>query len=285
MRELGIGIIDVSRGFNRLFQGKSWKVNKNTYERKPLALNAYYGVNWNNYGTKIGTGVANGVMGFGLLYGNPFYDKKREIMDFFRVTGNFNIGAGQPAVGSLEGFGLLFGRSKKTSEKSDKLLGIFHHYDYYDNKAYEIGAISFGAGWLYRHNTSKNSQFLSSVHLGIVPLGASKSNYVDTTGRERNYSYNGGLDTKLEISYSGKWGLFYAGYNFFWFHTYVGIAGNEYYGIFRPKVVINVNKNLGIGAQFLFAHKIGYYRDFPYVNGRAYQGMLLLQYKFGDITF
>ena len=85
--------------------------------RKPLALNAYYGVNWNNYGTKIGTGVANGVAGFGLLYGNPFYDKKREVMDFFRFSGNFNIGAGQPRIASLEGYGLLFGRSKTNFKK------------------------------------------------------------------------------------------------------------------------------------------------------------------------
>jgi hypothetical protein len=286
MRELGAGIFDLARGFNRLFQGKTWETNTNTYKREPLALNAYYGVNWNNYGTKIGTGVANGVAGFGLLYGNPFYDKKREVMDFFRFSGNFNIGAGQPPIASLEGYGLLFGRSKQTSKKSDNLFGMFHHYDYYSNKAYEIGAISFSAGWLNRFSTSKTSHILTAIHLGVVPLGGSKSNYVDTSGgKERNYSYSGGLDTKLEFSYSGKWGLIYAGYNLYWFHTYVGIKGNEFYGIIRPKVVINVTKNLGIGAQFLFAHKMGYYHDYPYVNGRAYQAMLLLQYKFGDITF
>jgi Domain of unknown function (DUF3943) len=285
MREIGIGIIDVSRGFNRLFQGKSWAVNKHKYNRKPLALNGYYGVNWNNYGTKIGTGIANGVAGFGLIYGNPFAEKKREIMDFFRLSGNFNIGAGQPFVGSLEGYGLLFGKSRKVSKKSDRLLGIFHHYDYYENKAYEIGAITFGVGLLKRTKTSESSNLLYSIHLGIVPLGASKSAYIDTTGQERNYSFNGGLNTKLELSYAAKWGLIYAGYNLFWFRTYVGISGNEYYGIFRPKIVINVSKNVGIGAQFLFAHKEGFYSDYPNVDGRAYQGMLLLQYKFGDIAF
>ena len=285
MREIGIGIIDVSRGFNRLFQGKSWAVNKNTYVREPLALNAYYGVNWNNYGTKIGTGIANGVAGFGLIYGDPFKGNKREIMDFFRVAGNFNFGAGQPAIGSLEGYGLLFGKVSKSSEKSDKLLGIFHHYDYFDNKAYEIGAVTFGIGMFNRHRTSKTSNLITTVNLGIMPLGASKSFYIDTTNQERNYSFNGGLNTKLELSYIGNWGLIYAGYNLYWYHTYVGIAGNELYGIFRPKVVINVTKNLGIGAQFLFAHKEGYYRDYENVSGRAYQGMLLLQYKFGDISF
>ena len=285
MREIGIGIIDISRGFNRLFQGKSWAVNKNTYAREPLALNAYYGVNWNNYGTKIGTGIANGVAGFGLIYGDPFKGKKREIMDFFRVAGNFNFGAGQPPIGSLEGYGLLFGKSKKTSKKTDKLQGIFHHYDYYDNKAYEIGAISFGVGWFNRYKTSESSRILATIHLGIIPLGASRSTYIDTTGQERDYSFNGGLDAKLEFSYSGKWGLIYAGYNLYWFSTYVGIAGNELYGLLRPKIVINVTKDLGIGAQFLFAHKEGYYKDYESINGRAYQGMLLLQYKFGDISF
>ena len=286
MRELGAGLIDLARGFNRLFQGKTWEVNQNTYSRKPLALNAYFGANWNNYGTKIGTGVANGVAGFGLLYGNPFYNKKREIMDFFRFQGSFNIGAGQPAIADLEGYALLFGKSKQTSKKSDKLFGMFHHYDYLSNKAYEIGAISFSAGWMNRFRTSKTSHILTAIHLGVIPLGGSKSSYIDTSGgQERNYNYSGGFDTKLEFSYSGKWGIVYAGYNLFWYYTYVGIKGNEFYGILRPKAVFNVTKNLGIGAQFLFAHKIGNYRDYPYVNGRAYQAMLLLQYKFGDISF
>ena len=207
-------------------------------------------------------------------------------MDFFRFTGNFNIGAGQPLIGSLEGYGLLFGKSKHTSKTKDKLFGMFHHYDYYENKAYEVGAISFSAGWLNRFRTSESSRIITAIHLGVVPLGGSKSNYIDTVGgQERNYSFSGGLDTKLEFSYSGAWGLLYADYNLFWFYTYVGIKGHEYYGIFRPKVVINITKNLGIGAQFLFAHKTGYYRSYPTVNGRAYQGMLLLQYKFGDINF
>src|SRR4030095_11208886 len=217
MRELGAGIIDLARGFNRLFQGKTWEVNNDTYSRKPLALNAYYGLNWNNYGTKIGTGVANGVLGFGLLYGNPFYDKKREIMDFFRFSGNFNIGAGQPPIADLEGYALLFGREKQTSKKSDNLFGMFHHYDYLSNKAYEIGAISFTVGWLNRFKTSKTSQIITAIHLGVIPLGGSKSNYVDTAGgKERNYSYSGGADTKLEFSYSAKWGLVTSGYNLFW---------------------------------------------------------------------
>ena len=285
MRELGAGIIDISRGFNRLFQGRLWEVNTNTYQREPLALNAYYGVNWNNYGTKIGTGIANGVAGFGLLYGDPFKKKKREIMDFFRVTGDFNIGAGQPAIGSLEGYGLLFGKVRKSSEKTDKLLGIFHHYDYFDNKAYEIGAVTIGVGMFNRHKISKSAQFISAINLGVIPLGASKSLYIDTNHQERNYSFNGGLNAKAEISLTGNWGLFYASYYLYWFHTYVGIAGNEFYGLFRPKVVVNITKNLGIGAQFLFAHKTGYYHDFDNVNGRAYQAMLLLQYKFGNINF
>ena len=34
MRELGAGIFDLARGFNRIFQGKTWEVNKNTYETK-----------------------------------------------------------------------------------------------------------------------------------------------------------------------------------------------------------------------------------------------------------
>jgi hypothetical protein len=285
-REVGAGLIDLARGFNRIFQGKAWEVNKNTYSRKPLAMNAYYGVNWNNYGTKIGTGVANGVAGFGLIYGNPFHGKKREIMDFFRFSGQFNIGAGQPPIASLEGYAILFGNPKHTSKTTDKLFGMFHHYDYLSNKAYEIGAISFSAGLLHRFNTSKKSQILTAIHLGVIPLGGSKSNYIDTTGgKERNYNYSGGFDSKLEFAYSGKWGLFTVGYNLYWYYTYVGIKGNEFYGIFRPKVVINVIKNLGIGAQFLFAHKIGNYRDYPYINGRAYQAMLLLQYKIGDINF
>jgi hypothetical protein len=220
------------------------------------------------------------------LYGNPFQGKKREIMDFFRFSGQFNIGAGQPAIASLEGYAILFGNPKHTSKTTDKLFGMFHHYDYLSNKAYEIGAISFSAGLLNRFRTSKTSQILTAVHLGVIPLGGSKSSYIDTTGgQERNYNYSGGFDTKLEFVYSAKWGFLSAGYNLYWYYTYVGIKGNEFYGILRPKAVFNVTKNLSIGTQFLFGHKIGNYHDYPDINARAYQAMLLLQYKIGDINF
>jgi hypothetical protein len=283
VREIGAGLIDIPRGFNRVFQAKSWNVETVTYERTPLALNAYYGVNWNNYGTKIGTGIANGVAGFGLIYGNPFENRKRAPMDFFRFAGNFNFGAGQPPIGNLEGYGSLYSKTHNYKNKRDYMLGIFQHYDFFENQAYEIGALSFGAGWISRYKTSKNSLFVSAAHLNLMPFGGTKSQYVDVN--LRNYSFAGGFNAKVEGSLNYKWGSFYAGYNIYWYYIYVGVPGNEWYGIFRPKAVININKNLGIGAQFMFAHKSGHYKDYPDVNGRTSQTMLLLQYTFGDMNF
>jgi hypothetical protein len=284
MREIGAGLIDIPRGVNRLFQTKSWKVDGAIeYEREPLALDAYYGLNWNNYGTKVGTGVANGAAGFGLIYGNPYEKTKRDPMDFFRLQGNFNFGAGQPGIASLEGYGLLFGRTYHIPNKRDYLFGLFHNYDFFENQAYEIGAVSFGGGWITRFKTSEKSLFISAILLNLTPFGASKSDYVDENNR--NYSFSGGANTKLESSMNFNWGTFYIGYNLFWFYTYVGVPGNELYGIFRPKVLINVSKDIELGAQFMFAHKVGYYHDHENINARTTQTMLLLQYTFGDMKF
>lgn len=283
VREVGAGLIDIPRGFNRIFQAKSWKTENVTYDRTPLALSAYYGVNWNNYSTKIGTGIANGVAGFGLIYGNPFENRKRAPMDFFRFVGNFNFGAGQPPIGNLEGYGSLYSKTHNYKNRRDYMLGIFQHYDFFENQAYEIGALSFGAGWITRYKTSKNSLFLSALHLNLMPFGGTKSTYVDAGNR--NYSFAGGFNAKVEGSLNYKWGTFTAAYNIYWYYIYVGVAGNEWYGIFRPKAVINITKNLGIGAQFMFAHKSGHYKDYPSVNARTTQTMLLLQYTFGDMNF
>lgn len=281
--EIAAGLVDIPRGINRLFQGKSWRISNHSYEKEPLAISGYYGVNWNNYGTKIGTGIANGVLGVNLLYGDPFVIKNWKPMDFFRLSGSFNIGAGQPVAGSLEGYGILTGKTTNIPDNSAHLFGLFHHYDYLSNQAYNIGAVSFGVGWISKYSTSKNSLLVSAIHFNAMPLGGSKSIYVDTV--ERTYSFGSGLNTKLETSLNFSWGSFYIGYNIYWYYTFVGAIGNEIYGILRPKVTINITKNIGIGAQFMFAHKSAVYHDYANINARTTQSMLLLNYTFGNMNF
>jgi hypothetical protein len=70
------------------------------------------------------------------------------------------------------------------------------------------------------------------------------------------------METKLESGLNLGWGsIQFIGY-YYWIHTYVGGAGNNYIAVIRPRITIRLIKYLNIGFEQLVYYTDRYTRDF-----------------------
>jgi hypothetical protein len=243
------------------------------------------GAHWFNEGTKFGTGSPpNGMFGIHLDYGDPFEIRPRKPFDFFKLRIDLSYGStvGKKYLDNVTGYGLLFGKTIH-SGNLDMLIGAFQHYNYWDSRIFEVAALGFGGGLIAKWQLSKNSDFQSAFHLGIIPLGASNSPYVDIVEGGipgRNYDYSGGAEAKYEGTLNiANRGQVTAIYYLYWLRTYVGPAGNKIIGVFRPRIAVKLFSNLSLGFEYLYYHKDSYLRDFPDVHKRnSEQKIYLLLY-------
>ncbi len=282
--EVIAGILNPMRGFNRLLQGKVSRVTSTeAYEVQPLLINVSYGVNRILEGTKFFTGIANGVIDLNMVYGNPFKEEKRKPFDFFRLRGSFNFGAGQSVIGTVTSYGILAGKNYIKKDHSI-LVGLFQHYDFFDNTTYKVGGISFGAGLLTLYKTLGNKSLATVIHLNVMPLGATNSEY--SAFGEKEYNFTAGVNMKFEGTFDLGWGDALVNYNLYYMHTLVGAPSNEFVGLLRPRIRVKIYKGLGVGAEYVFYHREGYYKNYPDVFVRNNESKLFVYYNFENpLTF
>ncbi|MCX6567469.1 MAG: DUF3943 domain-containing protein [Candidatus Aminicenantes bacterium] len=285
-REFAAAILSPGRAFSRLSQGKLTRVTpKEVYQKEPLNIALFAGAHWFNEGTTFGTGGLNGFLGIHLDYGDPFEIRPRKPFDFFKLRVDLSYGeyVGKKYLDNVTGYGLLFGKTVH-SGNLEMLIGAFQHYNYWDSRIFEVAALGFGGGIIAKWRLAENSNLQTAFHLGIVPLGASNSPYVDIVEGGipgRDYDYSGGAETKFEGTLNlANRAQVTAIYYLYWLHTYVGPAGNKFIGIFKPRIAIRLFGDLSLGFEYLYFHKDGYLRDFPDVHRHNSEQKLYLMLYF-----
>jgi hypothetical protein len=285
-RELAAAILDPGRGGSRLLRGRLARITpEEVYQREPLNVALFMGLHVFNDGTRFGTGGPSGILGIHLDYGDPFEIRPRKPFDVFKLRIDLSYGrnVGKKYLDNVTGYGLLFGKTIHSGHL-DMLIGAFQHYNYWDSRIFEVSALGFGGGIIARWQLSKNSNLQSALHLGIVPLSASNSPYVDIVEGGipgRDYDYSGGGEAKFEGTLNlANRGQVTAIYYLYALHTYIGPAGNKFIGIFKPRIAVRIIGNLSLGFEYLFYHKDGYLRDFPDVHKRNSEQKLYLMLYF-----
>ncbi|MES2003753.1 MAG: DUF3943 domain-containing protein [Bacteroidota bacterium] len=263
-REMLAGIVNPIRGLNRLFQGKTSRItNKEVYQKEPLNVTLIGGMHKINEDNKVifGKGPVNPFISVQFDYGNPFEDRPRQPFDLFRLRTAFSFGVGRKILDNITGYGLLFGRNKQFGKLS-MLIGGFQYYDYWDNKSFELGAIGFGGAAFFKLPLSKQSILYTNIHLGVIPFSGNSTRFGPDTSQFRDYSYGGGLESKLEATLVlGKNITANLLYHYYFIKTYIGAPGSNFIGILEPKVTFRVFKNLGIGFQ-----------EYAYADNRKLEG-------------
>nr|AUN35677.1 ubiquitin-protein ligase [uncultured bacterium] len=247
-REILAGVVNPPRFFNRLTQGKLSRVtSQEVYQKEPLNITINAGATRINDGNKFGTGKTSAIANLQFDYGNPFEDISRKPYDLFRLRIEGSYGSDKKLLENVNGYGILTG----TNYNHGKLLiGIFQHFDYWNNPLFEVGAIGFGGGLIGRAELAKHSNLYSTVHLAFVPLAGNNTRYGPDTSSFRHYNYGGGFQAKVEETINlNDWASIGLTGFFYWIHTYDGLPGNSLVGIFKPFATFRIYKNISLGVE------------------------------------
>jgi len=299
--ELGAGIFNPGRLFNRLIYGRTARVTTaKLYETQRNTGWATLGMNNVAEGTSFKDGKKNLMFTLEYTYGRLFYKKTLKPFDFFRFYTAINFGkrteskdaegnivySGQPAIGQFRVYGILAGKSSNVGENGKFLLGLFQHFDYLENNVYQIGGTSIGPGVGFRTSPKEEIKFAGTLHAALLLMGAANSDYAAKYNVEflgdtaRTYNMGPGMHAKLDAALSWSWGLFQLGYGFWWIHTWDGAPGDEFIGMWTPRLRIFPFSNWSIGLEYLLYHRRGIYQDLEDRDYRNNEQRLSIGYHF-----
>lgn len=280
-REAAAGIISPTRFTSRLMQGYLTRSStKELYQKEPLNVTLYAGMQQVNEGRSFGTGATNAMANVQFDYGNPFENIDRKPFDFFKLRADLSFAVGRKIIDNVTGYGILFGDNFPGKNVST-LVGGFQYYDFWDNKTFELGTLGFGAGMISKFPVITNLNMYTAFHLAAVPLAGNSSYYgPNDTTQIRDYNYGGGLEAKFDGTLSlGTWGSASLAASYFWIHTYVGLAGDNFIGVLKPRVTVGLYKDVSIGLEQTAFYGDRYPRDFAAVHSvRTEQKLFLLIY-------
>jgi hypothetical protein len=292
-RELLAGIIDPTRGINRLLQGKTFRhTNKEIYQKEPLNITLYAGIHKiNTSSNTILTGSTSEIFNIQLDYGNPFEVRSRRPFDFFKLKVETDIGVGRKLVDNATGYGILFGRNGQCG-KVALLEGGFLYYDYWDNTTFELSTIALGGGIFSKLPIGKSSILYTNAHIGVVPLAGSSTNTVTDTSQFRDYSYGYGWEAKGEASIVlGKVATLGATYYYYMIHLFNntgkgespnGTLGDNSIGILKPKITLQLYKHLSIGFEYYLYSQVHTQTNYPTFIINQTEQKIFIQFFFED---
>jgi hypothetical protein len=249
-REIFAGIINPPRALNRLSQGKMFRVTtKEVYQKEPLNITLSAGIHKVNTNNRFGTGSTNAIVNLQLDYGDPFEVRHRKPFDVFRFRMESRYGDDRKLIDNVLGYGILFGKNIIRG-KHGILAGLFQHFDYWNNKIFELGTFGFGPGLLSKIEFTARTNLYSGLHLAVVPLGASNTRFGPDTSAYRDYNFGGGMEVRIEETLNlTEWvSLGFTGY-YYWLDTYGGMQGKSRVGILKPRIVFKLFGNTSIGLE------------------------------------
>jgi hypothetical protein len=231
-------------------------LHKEVYQKEPLNITLSAGAHKINTNNHFGTGSTNAIFNLQLDYGDPFEIRSRKPFDVFRFRFESRYGDDKKLVDNVMGYGLLFGKNI-VKGKQGILAGIFQHFDYWNNRIFELGTIGFGPGIISRIRLGRNSNLYSSIHVAVVPLAGNSTRFGPDTSELRTYNFGGGFEGRMEETlHITSWVSLGLNAYYYWIHTYDGLPGNSIIGIIKPRITVKVFKNTSIGLE----HHV-YYND------------------------
>jgi hypothetical protein len=284
-RELAAGLVDPTRGLNRLLQGKAFRhTSGEVYQKEPINVTLSIGQHKINEDNKtfFGKGPTNLMVNAQFDYGDPFEDIYRKPFDYFRIKTEFSFGVGRKILDNILGYGELLSGNAKWGDLS-VLYGAFQYYDYWDNKTFELGALGFGGGLITKYDVSKDVKLYTNLHFSGIPLAGNSTRFGPDTSQVRDYTYNDGMEAKFETTLNlGKY--VDAGVSFYYYmlHAFVGPPGNNYVEVLRPRISVHLYKGLSVGFEHFQYYDDRYLKNFQPIYSVRTEQKIFLTWFFED---
>jgi len=278
-REFISTIINPVRGFNRLIRGEmSRHTPTNVNDVFPIKQRLNVGYAGINPSETVKFDKSHLMLEYIFTYGWMYDKKDVKPFDFFRVRLGFDARKGDSPSSWAYAYGLLWGTNHFTKRKESFTFGVFHDYDFFYNPLFRLGTQSVGLGMIYRSPVDWKVRLLGSFHSNFVALGAFNSIY--TRGPYRDYDYSIGNKTMLEVATGYGPVDLVLEYRFYYLKTVNGWPGYHMFGVLNPKLLIDIYKGFGIGAEYLLYHRHGTFEDAADYNKRISEQRLYLSYFF-----
>jgi len=208
-REIGGFLLDPVRGFNRVLSGRSGAVHPNPTEpldwRGPEArFFVFAGVRTIGQGESISENTNTyGYFGLNHTFGNVFDNSRRKPFDSMSSDYIFSPGDKQLRT-VLRIRGDIASWALGRSESPTYAFAIVHHFEYYNNKAYEFGQQAFGPSLFARYRLSQKMGLSVRLDGTAAILAAINSDYsflADVANQERfrEYDFGPGLGAGVEV--------------------------------------------------------------------------------------
>ncbi len=282
-REILAGIINPPRALNRLTQGKMFRVtSKEVYQKEPLNIILSAGIHKVNTNNHFGTGATNAIFNLQLDYGDPFEIRHRKPFDVFRLRLESRYGDEKKIIDNVVGYGILFGKNIVRGNNGI-LAGIFQHFDYWNNRVFELGTLGFGPGIISRISIGRNSNLYSGIHVAVVPLAGNSTRFGPDTSEFRDYNFGGGLEGRIEETLNlTQWvSLGFTGY-YYRINTYDGLPGKTWIGILKPRITVKLFNNTSIGLEHHVYYNNRFINDIPALHLKRTEQKIFLQVYLED---
>jgi hypothetical protein len=279
IREIFAGLINLPRGINRLWQGKTFrKTNVQVYEKEEHHQRLAIGI------SNLATGSALNLkelkqlyMNYQLTYGTEFKEKILKPFDFFKLNAGIIVGKSKPSS-HIFAYGSLWGQNFRFTNNQYLLLGVFQDYDFTFSRAiYQIGAQSVGPGLVYKFPDLWKFNFHTTLHINPIILGAINSIY-----REGDRTYNFGYGIKGLFEAVVNWNdiiVLYIEGRYYGIKTLSGAKGKEMAGFLNPRLSVIIYKGLGLGIEYYLYGRIGKYPD-KTITRKSNEQRVFLSYLF-----
>ncbi|TFG99403.1 MAG: DUF3943 domain-containing protein, partial [Calditrichales bacterium] len=273
-REIGAGIFNPGRLFNRLIYGRTNRLTDyRLYQREPNLGELTLGANYVAKGTDFKNADRNQMLAFEYYYGQLFYRKRYKPMDYFNFYTVLNFGGHQPGLGQFRIFGVLTS-TQNTYQNGNKILwGLFQTIDYMHNNVYELAGYGAGPAIGFRTSAENQHAFSALLNVSFMPMGGANSDYapnykVESLDSARTYNMGAGASSRLEAFWLFPGGDISLKYSFWWLHTMQGAPGDEFVGILQPKARFQIIGRWYLGLQYLLYHRVGKYKDYDDIDMR-----------------
>lgn len=246
LRELGAGILNPVRAFNRIVTGQAWRIRSDhalyhDFMRLPVDLSLSFGVRYLADGGAMTRGEYSPFLNVHLEYGDAFNETNVRPYDFFTADLSLMLGGSQPFVSGIHLMGRLCSRQIRNGNHVKMQAGIFQHFDYYasekithgsGNIPYKISeTAAFGPGLIYRINGIGSLKRLEQrIFLNGILLGGVKSDYYSVLDRDYNIGSGYGMksSTLMQFHRFGKFS-FHAAFYHLW--TWKGYEERDLAGV------------------------------------------------------
>lgn len=267
-KEVGGFLIDPAGGFTRILDGEAGNdyVDPNLPSRSRV-MGAFG--SRTRYEDRIPSNdTTSWYASFRFHYGDPFQPEFEKPFDVFGALLRLH-GRDQATLGQASVQGLLARTELAQGDRSQHVLGAFQHYDYINNRAFELGGQSVSATLLSRFG-EEGARYRVDTRLGAVGilLGATKSDYPNQTGRDYDYGpgygahFSGAL-VRDDID------ILRLSHNEFVIHSVNGTRASHALGLTNLGISLPLGNQVVLDADYTLYHAERRYSDFPDVSQRS----------------